>query len=126
MKTKLLLLLPIFLGFGLLGFISSKKNYPETKRVLTHEDGCVFMTVMGEQSFEDYSVFKNNENLNLSVNDGLSWLTEAQLPNGGYGAGSHAHQEIMDPHAVPADPAEVPAGGQKWAGSPGSHSGPVG
>ncbi|MCB0465692.1 MAG: hypothetical protein KDC78_08485 [Aequorivita sp.] len=105
MKTKLLLLLPIFLGFGLLGFISSKKNYPETKRVLTHEDGCVFMTVMGEQSFEDYSVFKNNENLNLSVNDGLSWLTEAQLPNGGYGAGSHAHQEIMDPHAVPADPA---------------------
>jgi hypothetical protein len=63
------------------------------------------MTVMGEQSSENYSVFKNDENLNLSVNDGLLWLTEAQLPNGGYGAGSHAHQEIMDPHAVPADPA---------------------
>lgn len=105
MKTKLLLLLPVALGLGFWGFISSNKYYPETKRVLTHEDGCVFMTVMGEQSSEDYSVFKNNENLNLSVNDGLSWLTEAQLPNGGYGAGSHAHQEIMDPHAVMADPA---------------------
>ncbi len=105
MKTKLLLLFPIALGLCFLGFISSKNKYPETKRVLAHEDGCVFMTVIGEQSSEDYSVFKNNENLNLSVNDGLSWLTDAQLANGGYGAGSHAHQEIIDPHAVPADPA---------------------
>ncbi len=88
-----------------MGIIASKKQYPETKRVLAREDGCVFMTVMGEQSSDDYSVFKNNENLKLSVNDGLSWLTGAQLKNGGYGAGSHAHQEIIDPHAVPADPA---------------------
>lgn len=105
MKTKLLLLFPVALGLGFFGFISSENQYPETKRVLAHEDGCVFMTVMGEQSSEDYSVFKNNENLTLSVNDGLSWLTQAQLPNGGYGAGSHAHQEILDPQAVPADPA---------------------
>lgn len=105
MKTKLLLLLPVALGLGFLGFISAENDYPETKRVLSHEDGCVFMTVMGEQSSKDYSVFKNNENLTLSVNDGLLWLTEAQLPSGGYGAGSHAHQEILDPHAVPADPA---------------------
>lgn len=105
MKTKLLLFFPILLLFGFMGIIASKKQYPETKRVLAREDGCVFMTVMGEQSSDDYSVFKNNENLKLSVNDGLSWLTGAQLKNGGYGAGSHAHQEIIDPHAVPADPA---------------------
>ena len=105
MKTKLLLFFPLVFLFGFVGILASKNQYPETKRVLTHEDGCVFMTVMGEQSSKNYSVFKNNENLNLSVNDGLSWLREAQLRNGGYGAGSHAHQEIMDPHAVPADPA---------------------
>ena len=105
MKTKLLLFFPFVLLFGFAGILASKNHYPETKRVLAHEEGCVFMTVMGEQSSEDYSVFKNNENLKLSVNDGLSWLTEAQLKNGGYGAGSHAHQEIIDPHAVPADPA---------------------
>lgn len=105
MKTKLLLLFTLVFLFGFIGIITSKNNYPETKRILAHEDGCVFMTVMGEQSSEDYSIFKNNKNLTLSVNDGLLWLTEAQLRNGGYGAGSHAHQEIMDPHAVSADPA---------------------
>jgi hypothetical protein len=105
MKTKLLLFFSVAFLFGFAGILASKNHYPETKRVLAHEDGCVFMTVMGEQSSEDYSVFKNNENLKLSVNDGLSWLTEAQLRNGGYGAGSHAHQEVIDPHAVPADPA---------------------
>lgn len=105
MKTKLFLLIPLALGLSFLGFTALNSDYPETKRVLTNEDGCVFMTVMGEQSSEEYSVFKNNENLNLSVKDGLSWLKEAQLPNGGYGAGSNAHQEVMDPHAVPADPA---------------------
>lgn len=105
MKTKLLLFFPLIFLFGFVGIITSKNHYPETKRVLIHEEGCVFMTVMGEQSSEDYGVFKNNENLTLSVNDGLSWLTDAQLRNGGYGAGSHAHQEIMDPHAVSADPA---------------------
>ena len=106
MKTKLvLLLLPIALvGFLASGFISTEE-YPETKRTLQSEDGCVFMTTMGEQTSEGFSVFKTNENVQLSVRDGLSWLAEAQLPSGGYGAGSHAAQHVKDPHAVPADPA---------------------
>lgn len=36
---------------------------------------------------------------------GLQWLAEAQAPNGGWGAGQHAAQDIRDPHAVSVDPA---------------------
>jgi hypothetical protein len=106
MKSKLLLLaLPVlFIGFWL-SIDISKGDYAETKRTLVPEDGCVFMTVMGEQSSTDFDVFKNNENLNVSVRDGLAWMSEAQLPNGGYGAGSHNAQNVKDPHAVKADPA---------------------
>jgi hypothetical protein len=106
MKTKLLLFAFPVLILGALSIIFSENtSYPETQRTLLPEDGCVFMTVMGEQSSQDFNLFKNNENLQLSVRDGLSWLAEAQLPNGGYGAGSHARQDVTDPHAVPADPA---------------------
>jgi|TARA_R110002020_G_scaffold474772_3_gene707277 hypothetical protein len=115
MKTKLvLLLLPIALvGFLVSGFISTE-DYPETKRTLASEDGCVFMTTMGEQSSEGFSVYKTNENVQLSVRDGLSWLAEAQLPNGGFGAGSHAAQHVRDPHAVPADPATTAIAAQAF------------
>ena len=106
MKSKLLLLaLPVlFIGFWLSVDVS-KGDYAETRRTLEPEEGCVFMTVMGEQTSTDFNVFKNNENLNSSVRDGLAWMSEAQLPNGGYGAGSHSAQHVKDPHAVPADPA---------------------
>ena len=36
---------------------------------------------------------------------GIAWLIQAQHPNGGWGAGSHARQDVRDPHAVPTDPA---------------------
>ncbi|MEZ6067886.1 MAG: prenyltransferase/squalene oxidase repeat-containing protein [Planctomycetaceae bacterium] len=39
------------------------------------------------------------------VTRGLTWLAEAQHKDGGWGAGSHAHQEIRDPHAIVTDPA---------------------
>lgn len=35
----------------------------------------------------------------------IQWLVEAQSPNGGWGAGSHAFQNIRDPHQVQTDPA---------------------
>ncbi|MEZ4858323.1 MAG: hypothetical protein R2781_05890 [Flavobacteriaceae bacterium] len=106
MKSKVFFLaLPIFgLGFWFSAHNSSSK-YSETKRMLEPIDGCVFMTLMGEQSSQDFDVFMTDENLSLSVKDGLSWLSDAQLPSGGYGAGSHSAQNIMDPHAVKADPA---------------------
>jgi hypothetical protein len=106
MKTKLFLIgFPVLVLSVFLSFFSSEATFPETKRTLRSIDGCVFMTVMGEQSSTNFDVFKSDENLNLSVRDGLAWLRDAQLPNGGYGAGSHNAQDVRDPHAVPADPA---------------------
>lgn len=42
-----------------------------------------------------------------SVKKGLSWLAEAQHEDGGWGGGSHAMQQVRDPHAVPTDPAST-------------------
>jgi len=106
MKTKLMLLMLPALFLGALFFgITSEENYSETRRILQPIEGCVFMTTMGEQSSNGFNVYKNSENLELSVRDGVSWLADAQLPNGGYGAGSHSAQNVRDPHAVKADPA---------------------
>ncbi len=35
----------------------------------------------------------------------IDWLLQAQSANGGWGSGSHAYQNITDPHAVQTDPA---------------------
>jgi hypothetical protein len=35
---------------------------------------------------------------------GLGWLAEAQHASGGWGGGSHAAQQVRDPHAVVTDP----------------------
>lgn len=72
---------------------------------VNREKGCVFMTTFGEQSSEGYAQFKIRENIQPIVDDGLNWLAKAQLKNGGYGAGSHSRQGVMNPHAVNADPA---------------------
>jgi len=39
------------------------------------------------------------------VTKGVGWLVAAQHNDGGWGAGSHAHQEVKDPQAVVTDPA---------------------
>ena len=39
------------------------------------------------------------------VNKGVQWLIAAQHNDGGWGGGSHAHQDVTDPHAVVTDPA---------------------
>lgn len=104
MKKKLqFLLVPVLalVVVGLYGLLTAAK--PE--RTLQPEKGCVFMTVMGEQSSKGFNQYKSDQNIQLSVRDGLQWLSKAQLPSGGYGAGSHSAQHIRDPHAVKADPA---------------------
>ena len=106
MKSKLVLVaIPVFSLALWLSLENPNSNYAETQRVLEPIDGCVFMTLMGEQSSQNFEVFLTSENLSLSVRDGLAWLQEAQLPSGGYGAGSHNAQHVRDPHAVKADPA---------------------
>ena len=67
--------------------------------------GCVFRTVMGEESSDSSFIFKTPEKVRLSVEHGLNWIAQAQNNNGGWGAGSHSRQDILDPHAVQSDPA---------------------
>jgi hypothetical protein len=106
MKMKILVFLaPVVLLTIAWKVLEKSPDYTETSRVLTPESGCVFMTVMGEQSSKEFSVFKNDENMRLAVRDGLVWLSEAQAVNGGYGSGNHNAQDVRDPHAVVSDPA---------------------
>jgi hypothetical protein len=67
--------------------------------------GCVFMTVMGEEKSDSFYIYKSTEAVMKSLDRGLGWLVKAQQENGGWGAGSHNRQDILDPHAVKADPA---------------------
>ena len=39
------------------------------------------------------------------VERGMEWLANAQFENGGWGAGSHARQDVRDPRVVKIDPA---------------------
>lgn len=39
------------------------------------------------------------------VKKGIAWLVAAQHNDGGWGGGSHAHQDVRDPHGVQTDPA---------------------
>jgi len=48
---------------------------------------------------------KTQANLSPAIERGLAWLVSAQHEDGGWGAGFHAQQEIVDPQAVPTDPA---------------------
>jgi hypothetical protein len=67
--------------------------------------GCVFRTVMGEESSVDFAKYNTPEKVAASIDRGLAWVAKAQSNNGGWGAGTHANQHEMDPHSVTPDPA---------------------
>jgi hypothetical protein len=67
--------------------------------------GCVFRTVMGEESSDSSFIYKTPEKVLRAVDRGLDWIARAQNKNGGWGAGSHHRQDVYDPHAVATDPA---------------------
>lgn len=89
----------------LLGFTYRKIEKPVKKHAPFVPKGCVFRTVFGEESSDSSFRFKTPQRVEASLDRGLEWIIRAQNQNGGWGAGSHARQELMDPHAVPADPA---------------------
>lgn len=66
---------------------------------------CVFNTVFGERPLDHSQTLKSGENVDIAIQSGLTWLIQAQHPEGGWGAGFHSNQLEMDPHQVPADPA---------------------
>jgi hypothetical protein len=77
----------------------------QTKEAKALPKGCVFRTVFGEDPSESMFVYNTPENVSHSIDHALHWMIEAQHEDGGWGAGTHAAQNIMDPHAVKTDPA---------------------
>lgn len=67
--------------------------------------GCVFLTLMGEESSDSSFVYKSPQKVLFGTQSGMEWLMRAQQPNGGWGAGSHARQHEISPHTVSTDPA---------------------
>ena len=79
-----------------------------TTKAVMPEKGCVFRTVFGEEPASDSDfVYKTSQTVTKSQHDALAWLAKAQGNDGGWGAGSHARQNVLDPHAVASDPAST-------------------
>jgi hypothetical protein len=69
------------------------------------DKGCVFKTLLGLEDFDKTHITKNKALVDAALSHGLEWMAAAQSSSGGWGSGSHSYQEVMDPHAVEADPA---------------------
>ena len=82
-----------------------EKKANVAKRLRPIPKGCVFMTVMGEEKSDSFFIYKTPERVEQSMNKGLQWIIQVQNEKGGWGAGSHSRQDILDPLAVNADPA---------------------
>jgi hypothetical protein len=95
----------LFAGFamilqvGIFAFVFKEEEIPEP------EQGCVFRTVFGEEPSDSAFIYNTPQNVKVSLSEGLNFIAKAQQGNGGWGAGSHSRQGVMDPHAVNADPA---------------------
>lgn len=90
----------------LLSFSSRKETrhrHPTTYRSIPK--GCVYRTLMGEESSDSSFIYKTDAKVLATIQRGLDWIARAQNGDGGWGAGSHSRQDIMDPHAVLSDPA---------------------
>ena len=87
----------------LVAFTSRERHV--TKNLRPYPKGCVFRTVMGEESSDSMFIFKTPARVNASVDRALIWIVGAQSNNGGWGAGSHSRQDVLDPHSVATDPA---------------------
>ena len=86
---------------------SNKTNMatlPRDITLCTTPQGCVFKTIFGEEASlpGDYPT---PERVRQAIDRGLDWIMTAQQLNGGWGAGSHHRQDVLDPHAVQTDPA---------------------
>jgi hypothetical protein len=98
---------------GLLAFSNSRTTKPERKEVKCCNNPnvnhvCVMKTILGTDTSLDGKLiddFRTPEKVDASIKKGLDWMGKAQAPDGGWGAGTHARQDIRDPHAVTSDPA---------------------
>lgn len=108
MKTWKVVLLALLAVSSLMLLSFSFRKEAKPKHRSTYRSipkGCVFRTLMGEESSDSSFIYKSDAKVTATINRGLEWIAKAQNNNGGWGAGSHGRQDIMDPHAVQTDPA---------------------
>ena len=110
-RNKLLIPAAVLITVGLVAMTTRPK--PDPKKDLkccsnaSANHVCVMKTILGLDTSHQNSItanFKTPEKVEASLKKGLSWLGTAQAPDGGWGAGSHAAQNVRDPHAVTSDP----------------------
>lgn len=89
----------------LLSFSRSGKNRVNKTTYRDIPRGCVYRTLMGEESSDDGLAYFTDSRVDAALGHGLEWVIAAQGQNGGWGSGSHNRQDVMDPHAVQSDPA---------------------
>lgn len=112
-KRNILLSVSALAVAGLLATTTISNDHHEKKVVkccnnpdLNHV--CIMKTILGIDTSAEgklISTFKTPEKVEASIKKGLEWMDKAQAPDGGWGAGTHTRQDIMDPHAVTSDPA---------------------
>jgi hypothetical protein len=111
-KRKLVLPVSAFAVAGLLASTTISNSGNEKKVIescnntaLSHV--CIMKTVFGLDTIQDGNLgqFETPEKVEAAIKKGLEWTDKAQSNDGGWGAGTHAQQGVLDPHAVPSDPA---------------------
>ena len=111
-KRKLVLPVSAFAVAGLLASTtisnsSNKKKIVQSCNNTELSHVCIMKTVFGLDTSQDGNLikFETPEKVDAAIKKGLEWTGKAQSNDGGWGAGTHAQQGILDPHAVPSDPA---------------------
>jgi hypothetical protein len=98
--------LALLLAAASFNYKTNKETVSCKKHGLSHV--CVMKTIFGFENVDDVFLAGGNVSspaVEASLKKGLDWLKNAQGNDGGWGAGTHTRQDIMDPHAVPSDPA---------------------
>ena len=74
-------------------------------------NACVMRTIFNEpQSSVNLKAYMGDfkrAKIDSAMNAGLNWLLTAQASNGGWGAGTHARQDLIDPTKLVQDPAST-------------------
>lgn len=113
-RIAVLILCTVVSCIALVAFVPRYEHTPPAKQAIacaTPAKACVFLTLTGLAPFDTSQVMVNSKLVDASLRSGLQWLMQAQQQNGGWGAGSHQHQDVRDPHAVQADPATTALAG---------------
>ena len=90
---------------ALLAFRSTRTGQDTHAPHHTLGQGCVFKTVYEGEGLDSTFILETPAAVLRAEERGFAWLVTAQNPDGGFAAGSHARQQVMDPHASPSDPA---------------------